>query len=79
MKVKVKLYGTLRERCPSYQPSQGMEIELPEGATVKDLLALLEISESLRAVVIAEGRVLKADARIQRGVPVDVVQAIGGG
>jgi molybdopterin synthase sulfur carrier subunit len=79
MKVRVKLYGTLRERFPSYQPSQGMEIELPEGATVKDLLALLEISESLRAVVIAEGRVLKTHDRIQRGVPVDVMQAIGGG
>ena len=79
MKVTVRLYGTLSQRFPSSRNSQDMEIEIPDGATVKDLLGLLEISESRGAVVIAEGRVLKADARIQRGVPVDVVQAIGGG
>jgi sulfur carrier protein ThiS len=56
-----------------------MEVEVPDGATVKDLLALLEISESQGAVVIVEGRVLKADDKMRRGVPVNVLQAIGGG
>jgi sulfur carrier protein ThiS len=79
MKVKVKLYGTLSERVPGYQPSQGVEVELPDGATAQDLLAHLEISESQRAVVIAEGRILRADDEIPRGVPVNVVQSIGGG
>jgi sulfur carrier protein ThiS len=79
MKVRVKLYGTLSQRFPGYQHSQGMEVEVPEGATVKDLLALLEISESQGAVVIAEGRILKADDEMPPGVPVNVLQAIGGG
>lgn len=79
MKVKVKLYGTLGQRFPGYQLAQGMEIEVPDGATAKDLLALLEIPESQRAVVAVEGRILKADDRIQRGVPVNILQAIGGG
>jgi sulfur carrier protein ThiS len=79
MKVRVKLYGTLSQRFPSYQHSQGMEVEVPDGATVKDLLALLEISESQGAVVIMEGRILKADDKMQPGVPVNVLQAIGGG
>jgi sulfur carrier protein ThiS len=56
-----------------------MEVEVPDGATVKDLLALLEISESRGAVVIAKGRILKADDKMQPGVPVNVLQAIGGG
>jgi sulfur carrier protein ThiS len=56
-----------------------MEVEIPEGATVKDLLALLEIAESRGAVVVAEGRVLKADDKMPHGVPVNVLQAIGGG
>jgi sulfur carrier protein ThiS len=56
-----------------------MEVEVPDGATVKHLLALLEISESRRPVVIAEGRILKADDRMQPGVPVNVLQVIGGG
>jgi len=79
MKVKVKLYGTLSQRFPDYQHSQGIEVDIPNGATAKDLLTLLEISESQRAVVIVEGRILKADDKIQRGVPVYILQAIHGG
>jgi sulfur carrier protein ThiS len=79
MKVRVKLFGTLSQGFPGYRHSQGMEIEIPEGAMVKDLLALLEISESQGAVVIAEGRILKADDKMPHGVPVSVLQAIGGG
>jgi sulfur carrier protein ThiS len=52
---------------------------MPEGARVKDLLSLLQVPESRGAVVIAEGRVLKADAELRRGVPVSVMQSIGGG
>jgi sulfur carrier protein ThiS len=79
MKLKVKLYGALGQRFPNYQPSQGIEVEIPEGATAQDLLTLLEISESQRAVVIVEGRILKADDEIRRGAPVNVLQAMGGG
>ena len=79
MKLRVKLYGTLSQRFPGYQHSEGVEVEIPDGATVKDLLALLEISESQGAAVIIEGRVLKADDKMPQGVPVNVLQAIGGG
>ena len=79
MKVKVKLYGTLGQHFPDYQTSQGIEVEIPDGATAKDLLALLEISESRGAVIAVEGRILKADDRIRFGVPVHVLQVIRGG
>jgi sulfur carrier protein ThiS len=79
MKLRVKLYGTYSQRFPGYQHSQGIEVEIPDGATVRDLLALLEISESQGAVVITEGRVLKADDKMRCGVPVNVLQAVRGG
>jgi sulfur carrier protein ThiS len=79
MKTRVRLYGTLSQRFPGYQHSQGIEVEIPEGATVQDLLALLEISESQGAVVIAEGRILKADDKIQCRAQVDIFQSIRGG
>jgi sulfur carrier protein ThiS len=79
MKANVKLYGTLSEHFPGYQPSQGIEVEIPERATAKELLTLLGIFESQRAVVIVKGIVLKADDAIQRGVSINIVQAIGGG
>jgi sulfur carrier protein ThiS len=79
MKVRVKLYGTLSQRFPGYQHSRGIEVEIQDGATVQDLLALLEISESRGSVVIMEGRILKAGDRIRCEVPVTVFQAVGGG
>jgi sulfur carrier protein ThiS len=79
MKVQLKLYGTLSQRFSGYRHSQGIEVEMPEGATVKDLLALLEISEIQGAVVIAEGRILKADDKVQGGALVNVLQAVYGG
>ena len=79
MKMRVKLYGTLSQRFPGYQHSQGVEVEIPDGATVKDLLARLEISENQGAVVVREGQVLKAGDTIRCGVPVSVLQAIHGG
>ena len=41
--------------------------------------ALLEISKPQGAVVIMEGRVLKADDTVRSGVPVNILQPIQGG
>jgi len=79
MQVKVKLYGTLSRRFPGYRHSAGIEVELPNGTTAKDLLALLQISEVRGVVVISEDRILKADDEIRAGVPVNVLQSISGG
>jgi sulfur carrier protein ThiS len=79
MKVKVKLFGTLSQHFPEYRHSAGLEIELPNGATAKDLLALLEISKVQGVVVISEDRLLKADDEIRAGVPVNVLQSVSGG
>jgi sulfur carrier protein ThiS len=79
MKVRVKLYGTLSQQFPDYRHSEGIELEVPEGTTVKDLLDRLGISESQRAVVAVEGRILRADDAMRCGVPVNVLQAIHGG
>jgi sulfur carrier protein ThiS len=79
MKMSVKLFGTLRERFPDYRHQQGIEVEVPDGATTKDLLSFLKISESSGAVVAIEGRILKRDDKMQHGAQVYVFQAIHGG
>ena len=79
MRMRVKLYGTLSQQFPDYRHSEGIEVEIPEGTTVKDLLARLEISESQGALVAMEGRILKANDKMKRGVSVNVLQAIYGG
>jgi sulfur carrier protein ThiS len=79
MKVKIRLFGTLRQRFPEYRHSEGLEVEIPDRATVKNLLALLEIPESRGTVAIMEGRILKADDKIRDGVTVNILQSIYGG
>ena len=69
----------MSQQLPDYRHSEGIEVEIPDGATVKDLLALLEISESKKAVVAMEGRILKGDDTIRNGVPVQIFNAIHGG
>ena len=79
MKLQVKLYGTLSQQIPGYQHSQGVEVEIPDGASVKDFLARLEISGSQGAVVIMDGHILKADDTMRSGVPIHVLQSLSGG
>jgi len=79
MEVTVKVFGTFCQRFPDYEPSQGMQITVPDEATVRDLVACLGLSQAREAVVIAEGRVLEAGDRLRPGVPVNIMQAIGGG
>jgi sulfur carrier protein ThiS len=79
MKLKVKLYGTLSQLFPGYQHSEGVEVEIPDGGTVKDLLTHLKISEKRGAVVIRDGQILKADDIIRNGVHIHVLQSLSGG
>ena len=66
-------------QIPDYKPSKGLEVEIPDGASVKDLLAHLEILETRGISVIADGRVFKATDKMQDGMLVYVFQSIKGG
>ena len=79
MKVKVKLYGTLSLHVPEYKPSQGIEVEIPDGATVEDLLAHLGILVTRGVAVITRGQVLKANDKMQEGASLDIFQSMQGG
>ena len=52
---------------------------MSDGATVKDLLALLEIPESLGAVVIVYGRIQKKTAEIKGDETAQIFVPIHGG
>ena len=81
MKVKVKLYGTFAQKVSGYQESQGIEVEVPEGATVKELLSLLQIpvSGSEKAVVSIDGRIRKASDEIPSDAHAQIFQPMAGG
>jgi sulfur carrier protein ThiS len=79
MKIRVRLFGTLGRDFPDYQPATGFEIEIPENATVGDLLAHLKIAESDRPVVAINGRIMKPDDILQSETAVQVFQSVFGG
>ena len=79
MKVRVKLFGTLPQRYPGYDSSQGLEVEIPDGAKVKDLLARLEIYASDGGLVAVDNLVLQQDDVLQEGVAVRIFQSALGG
>jgi sulfur carrier protein ThiS len=79
MKVKVRLFGTLSQQFPGYDPAKGLELEIPDGARVKDLLAHLGISEAKGSVAAVEGMILKLEDPLTEGAAVHLLQAVHGG
>ncbi|MBI4774766.1 MAG: MoaD/ThiS family protein [Deltaproteobacteria bacterium] len=79
MKVVVRLFGTLGQGFPGYKNEQGMDLELPEGASVKDLLAVLATPKSQKWMAVLDGRMLKADTLLKDTDRVHVVPAVFGG
>jgi thiamine biosynthesis protein ThiS len=79
MMINVKLFGTLSRPVSGYHPDRGLSVEVPEGSSVADLLALLEISGSSGIAVIMEGQVLPVEARLTDGDRIQVFQIMSGG
>jgi sulfur carrier protein ThiS len=79
MKITVKLFGELKRKIPDYRPDKGLEMDIPEGSKVADLLALLGIPTSPGATVIMEGRVLPLEERLSHGSLVNIFHVMYGG
>ncbi len=79
IKVRVRLFGTLPRVVSGYDPKKGLWVELPDGATVKELRAALGIPEHYKTVATVEGRILKPDQSISPNSEVSLLQAASGG
>ena len=79
MKVRIKLFGTLGLRLPDYNHDQGVEMELPDGATIEDLLARLKITKNEKVLVTIDSAVQKADSEIKHRSNVYVFSIASGG
>ena len=79
MKVRVKLFGTLPQRYPDYDSNRGLEVEIPDDATVKDLLAHLEFSAADGGLVTIDNQVVQHDHELEDGVSLRIFQRAFGG
>ena len=79
MKITVKLFGELKRKIPDYKPDNGLEMDIPEGSKVADLLALLGIPTSPGATVIREGRVLPLEEKLTNRSLLNLFHVMYGG
>ena len=60
MEIKVKLYGTLRDRCPKGTPlGAHFPLEITSGSTVNDILEKLNITLDEAKVVIINSNIVQ--------------------
>jgi len=79
MNVRVKLLGTLSACYQGSYTSAGLDIEVPVGVTVADLVARTGIPKEQVAIVTINGILAKAGDRVPGNALVKFIQPITGG
>lgn len=74
MKVKVKLFAMLDRYLPRGATDNEAEIEIADGGTAEDVIALLNMPPEMCHLVLVNGSYLSADERGSRALtPTDVL------
>ncbi len=79
MRVRVRLYATLRRYHETSEPWVPFEAELLDGAVLADLIAQLGLPSDDVKVAFVNGRVRPMDWPLRPGDEVGIFPPIGGG
>jgi molybdopterin converting factor small subunit len=79
IKVQAKLFATLRRYVPGLGIGEATSVELPEGATVEDLLHHLQLPEKQVKVVFVNAVVRDGAYTLAEGDEVGIFPPVGGG
>jgi len=79
LKIRVKLFGTLGQYFPRYDPLKGLDIDIPDDARAKDLLAHLDIPKTGDYFVTMDKTVVKPTDRLINNAAIQIFQALAGG
>ncbi len=79
MEVYVRLYATLRRYQPQLRLGQTLAVELPEAATVAQLIERLGIPASTVKTVFVKHLIVKDDHILTNGDEVGIFPPIAGG
>lgn len=77
--VRVKLFATLRRHYPDLGIGEEMPVELPDGATLGDLIAQLQLPDEEVKVIFVDGIVRKKGYCLDDGAEVGIFPPVGGG
>lgn len=79
MRVTVKLFATLASYSLGVRPGAPFEIDLPESATVKDLIDKLGIPSEETKITFVNGLIRDLDWVLKQSDEVGIFPPIGGG
>ncbi len=79
MKIRVILFGTLRKSFSDHDPVLGMEVEIPEGSTVGDLIAHIDLPAKKFGLVSVDGHLVKAGNLLQENALCGCFNLFSGG
>jgi molybdopterin synthase sulfur carrier subunit len=79
MRVTVRIYATLCRYVPGVFAGTPIEIELPNGATVADLIERVEIPAREVKIAFVNGRTQSLDWLLKSGDEAGIFPPIGGG
>ncbi len=79
MKVRLKLFATYRRYLPPDSSGNALDLTVPPGARVGDLLAQVGVPERESLVILVNGRDAGPERVLQEGDAVAVFPALAGG
>lgn len=79
MHVHLKLLGTLSSCYPGHYLPAGLDLEIPAGTTVAELVERSGIPKERVAIVTVNGILAKADDRVPENAAVKFIQPLTGG
>ncbi len=79
VRARIKLLGTLPSHFSGSYPASGIEVNLPDNATVAAMVEILSIPKERFGMVTINGRLARAVDTVPDGAEVKFFQPIAGG
>ena len=79
MKIRLRLFGTLGNKFSEHDPIHGFEVEIPDGATIGDLMKKLDIFTSKIGIISIDGRLVATTEKLENGNFVRMYHPLSGG
>jgi len=79
VKIEVRLFANLADYLPPGTRGSSATIEVPDGATLADLVGRLAIPDDLPRLMLVNGQDAGAERRLRPGDVVSVIPPLAGG
>ena len=79
MMIHVKLIANYREHLPPEAKNGGVELDVPDGTTVREAISRFPVPIDETSVIVVNGLTVDLDTRLKAGDIVSAFSAIAGG